>query len=185
MKTYVRWAFAAALLPLAACAEHPKPPPAPPSPPAFTDADMTFIEKAAQTNAFEIATANLATAQSHNPKIKSFAAQMVSDHTSNQDKLSGIASQHGQTLSTDLNTDEEHVLDTLKAEKGRAFDHDYAQLQVAGHRDALALFQAEAQGGSDPALKAYAAETVPTVQSHLDMAQTLEQHDHHRRRHHH
>jgi putative membrane protein len=183
MKTSRRWLFVAALLPLAACAGTPKAPPAPPSSPPLTDADATFIEKAAQTNVFEIATAKLAATQSHNPHVTSFATQLVSDHTANQDKLNAIATQHGVTLPTDPSTDEEHMLDTLKSEKAHAFDHDFIDLQVAGHRDALTLFQTEAQSGSDPALKAYAGETVPTLQSHLDMAQAMGQH-HRRYRHH-
>ncbi|MBB2202748.1 DUF4142 domain-containing protein [Gluconacetobacter tumulisoli] len=187
MKTYARWLFAASILPLAACAGAPKAPPAPPPPPPFAEADATFVEKASVANTFEIATARLADTRSHNAKVKAFAAQMVSDHSANQDKLGAIATQHGVTLPTDLSTDEEKTVDDLKAETGRKFDRDFLAVQVQGHTDALSLFQAEAQNTTDADLKSYATDTATTVQSHLDMARSLSTptHARHGRYHHH
>lgn len=182
MTKHDRWVLSAVLLPLAACATAPKPAPAPP--PALTETDATFIDKAARSNDFIIATAKLAATQARNPHVKDFAARLVSDHTASQDRLKAIADRHGTTLPDDLNTDEEHVLDSLKAEKGRAFDRDFTALQIADHNDAAPLFQAEAAGGSDPALKTYATDMQAAIQSHLDMARTLGQHGHHRRPHH-
>ncbi|GBQ89564.1 hypothetical protein AA13595_2674 [Gluconacetobacter johannae DSM 13595] len=187
MKTYARWLLAASILPLAACAEAPKAPPAPPPPPPLAAADATFVEKASVANTFEIATGRLADSRSHNAKVKAFAARLVTDHSANQDRLGGIATQHGVTLPTDLSTDEEKTLDELKAETGRKFDRDFLAVQVQAHTDALPLFQAEAQNTTDADLKSYAADTAAAVQSHLNIAQNLSPpaHPHRGRRHHH
>ncbi|GEB38122.1 hypothetical protein GLI01_21570 [Gluconacetobacter liquefaciens] len=183
MTKFTRWLPVVALLPLAACATAPKPAPMP-QPPSLTETDITFLDKAARSNDFIIAAAKLADTQARDPHVKTFAARLVTDHTASQDRLKAIADQHGTTLPDDLDTDEEHVLDSLKAEKGRAFDRDFTALQIAGHDNATQLFQAEATNGTDPALKAYATDMQADIQSHLDMAKALGQHRHHHRLHH-
>ncbi|MFW7267196.1 DUF4142 domain-containing protein [Gluconacetobacter sp. Hr-1-5] len=183
MTKHARWLPIAAFLPLAACATAPKPAPTP-SPPSLTETDITFIDRAARSNDFIIAAAKLAESQARDPHLKTFAARLVSDHTASQDRLKTIADQHGTILPDDLDTDDEHVLDSLRAENGRAFDRDFTALQIAGHDNAAPLFQAEAANGADPALKAYAADMQADIQSHLDMARTLGQHGHHHRPHH-
>lgn len=180
----LRWTWVA-LLPLAACAAQPKPPPAPPPPPPFAEADADFVGKAAHIDTFEIAISQLAASQSANPKIKSYATRTGTDHTANRDRLGTIADQHGATLPTGLTSDENDVLNRLKTEKGRAFDHDFIHIQIEGHREALPLFQTAARNATDPALKSYAADTAPVIQSHLDMATALVQHKRHHDRHHH
>ncbi|MBB2204927.1 DUF4142 domain-containing protein [Gluconacetobacter takamatsuzukensis] len=185
MTTHCRRLLFAALLPLAACANAPKPASPPASqPPALSDADTVFLEKAARSNDFIMATARLADTRSRNPRIRTFAARLVSDHAASQDRLKTIADQHGTTLPDALDTDEEHVLDSLTAEKGRNFDRDFTSLQVASHENAAPLFQAEATGGTDPALKTYAADMQAAIRSHLDMAKALGQHRPHHRPHH-
>ena len=46
--------------------------------------------------------------------------------------------------------------------------------QVQGHSDAVMLFTDYAQSGKDADLKKFATETLPTIQQHLSMAQTLQ-----------
>ena len=42
------------------------------------------------------------------------------------------------------------------------------------HQSALALFQQEAARGTDPYLKRFAADALPTLQQHLQMADAAE-----------
>ena len=72
-----------------------------------------------------------------------------------------------------LPADKQRMLTALQSASGAAFDTLYAQQQVTGHQEALALHQSFAQGGSDPNLKAVAATAVPIVQAHLDRARRL------------
>jgi len=44
---------------------------------------------------------------------------------------------------------------------------------ISDHEKAIALFQAEAKGGTDADLKAYAEKTLPKLKDHLKMAQDL------------
>ena len=46
---------------------------------------------------------------------------------------------------------------------------------IAGHTQAIALYKKEAQTATNPALKAYAQQTLPTLQKHLDAAKAIQQ----------
>jgi putative membrane protein len=57
---------------------------------------------------------------------------------------------------------------------GKQFDSVYIQqVALAGHKKAVAAFQAEADGGQNAALKKAAQKALPTIKEHLAMAQQL------------
>ena len=60
----------------------------------------------------------------------------------------------------------------LGAKSGAAFDADYAKHMTMGHTQAVALFQSAAQS-SDPELAHFAKKTLPTLQEHKRMADSL------------
>jgi hypothetical protein len=55
---------------------------------------------------------------------------------------------------------------------GEAFDRAYMREMVTGHQMMLDMFRKESQNGSDADVKAWAAKMVPSIQEHLNMAQT-------------
>ena len=61
----------------------------------------------------------------------------------------------------------------LSALSGAAFDREYMSQMVKDHTAAVALFQGQATSGADADLKNWAAKTLPTLQHHLQMAQSL------------
>ena len=65
------------------------------------------------------------------------------------------------------------MLNQLAAARGATFDVLYGQMQVASHQEAVAMFAAFAQGGTDPAMRAFAQQVLPDLQHHLAMAQRL------------
>jgi putative membrane protein len=46
--------------------------------------------------------------------------------------------------------------------------------QLSAHKTAVALFERYAKGGQNAELQTWAEQTLPTLQQHLDMAQTLD-----------
>ncbi len=188
MHRYVRWGFALAALPLAACADNPAPsaPTAPAPPPPLAAADSAFMTAAAQGGLAELQAAQLAQTMARDPKVKSYAAKLTSDHTQANAQLKQLASTKNVTLPTAPNDMEAQQITALQSLKGHRFDHEYVADQIADHQQMLQAFQAEAQGGTDPDVKAFAAAAVPTLQSHLDMANALNaRHAAHRAAHHH
>jgi putative membrane protein len=65
------------------------------------------------------------------------------------------------------------MLSQLSALSGPRFDRLYAQMQLAGHREAVALFSSYAAGGDDPRLVSFARTTLPRLRHHLAMARRL------------
>ncbi len=187
MNRYANWAFALAVLPVAACADNtPAPAPmAPPAPPPMAAADASFVTSAAQGGMTEIQEAQLALSMAHSPKVKAYANRMVSDHTMADDQLKQIVTGKGATLPADVSDAQTQEIAALKADTGRKFDRDYIADQISGHQAMLTLFQTEASSGTDADVKKFAADTLPTVQSHLDQAQKMVAHaQKHMRMHH-
>ena len=61
---------------------------------------------------------------------------------------------------------EQGQLEQLQSVEGEAFDRAYLTAQVAAHDEAVALFDVFSTQGQDSALRAFAAETLPTLQEH-------------------
>lgn len=62
------------------------------------------------------------------------------------------------------------MLNQLASARGPGFDRLYGRMQYAGHQEAVAMYSAYAQGGSDPGLRTFAQQALPTLQQHLAMA---------------
>ncbi len=104
---------------------------------------------AAATDAAEIQAANLASTKARSPRVKAFAAKMVTDHTATTQKLTAIAQSKGVTVTPALTDAQQKLEAKLEADKPRAFAHDYITGQVIGHQDAVKIFQTEIDSGQD------------------------------------
>lgn len=139
-----------------------------------TKADV-FATKLADGNMFEIEAAKLAASRSTNASVKAFAKTMSEAHqTSNRSLNTAIAASGAMiTVPTMLSKDMQDKLDDLSKADAKDFDKEYADAMVDAHQAMLNLLQRYAQDGDTPALKTFAAETAPTVQEHLNMAEGL------------
>lgn len=132
--------------------------------------DMTFANKAAMSDMFEIQAGKLAQDQAKDKDVKQFGSHMVSDHTKTSDAMKEMAQKKSMTLPTKLDSEHQQKLDKLRGVKGEQFDSAYMQGQVDAHQTAVSLFRTEAQNGKDADLKRFAEQTLPTLEQHLRMA---------------
>jgi putative membrane protein len=139
---------------------------------APTTAD--FVKEVAISDMFEIQSSTLAQDKGNAPE-KSFASQMVTDHTKTSTELKGLVSSGKVKADVPAALDSSHQskLDKLKGESGKDFSSDFDSDQVGAHKDAVSLFQRYAKGGDNPDLKDWAGKTLPALQHHLEMAQDL------------
>ena len=157
-----------------------------PPPPALSAGDTAFINTVSQADTEEINAAQLAETNSHSARVKSYAQQMVSDHTAANQKLNSIAQSKGVTPTTTPDDAHQQMMTQLQGEHGRAFDRAYIQGQIQDHQMVIQVLQNEAQTGTDPELKEFASTTLPVIQHHLQMAEALQapasgsRHMHHR-----
>jgi putative membrane protein len=134
-----------------------------------------FVKEAAISDMFEIQSNKLAQDKG-NAAQKSFASQMIADHTKTSTELKALVSS-GKVkaeVPTALDSSHQSKLDKLKGESGKDFNSDFDSMQVTAHKDAVSLFERYAKGGDNPELKPWAAKTLPTLKHHLEMAQKLD-----------
>src|SRR3954454_20676760 len=119
-----------------------------------------FRAMALQSDSFEIQSSQLARQRSRNPAVRSFAQRMIRDHSMTSQAL-------GVPPGTAVALDARHatMLNQLAPASGPAFDAAYAQMQVMAHQETVGTFAAYAQGGADPAMRAFAQQVLPSALS--------------------
>jgi len=127
----------------------------------------------ARGNMAEISLSQVAVTRSQNEAVRQFAQMMVTDHTAAGNELQTLATSKNITLPTAMDQKHQSAMTKLGGESGSEFDRDYMKQMVNDHEKILSLLQKEANSGTDADLKAFAAKTVPTVQSHLTAARSL------------
>ena len=121
--------------------------------------DQMFIKKAAKGGMMEVEMGNLAVQNAKSDDVKSFGKRMVTDHSKAGDELKSIAEKKGAKMPS------------KKPAVKWTSDKEYMDMMVKDHQADLAEFQKEAQSGSDPDVKAFAAKGAKMVSSHLKMAE--------------
>jgi len=133
--------------------------------------DNSFVTKAAEGGAAEIQMAQLAQSKATNPAVKDLANKLVADHTKANDALKPIATKDNITWPTGMSAKDQSEYNRLQALSGAEFDKEYVNYEIKDHKQDINLFQKEADHGSNPEVKAWAAENLPSLQEHLRMAQ--------------
>jgi putative membrane protein len=145
--------------------------------PSFAHAQSTedFVKKVVISDMFEIQSSQLALTKQPDADTKPFAESMISDDRKTSSELKALvdAGQVKTTLPAALDSEHQKILDELKAKDGKEFDRHYDQIQLTAHREAVALFDASSKDGESPALKRWAATTLPHLKEHLTMAEKL------------
>ena len=86
----------------------------------------------------------------------------------------GDATATGASTLVPPNAQQQAMLAELSATPaGPRFDRLYASQQIQAHQMSIAMTQAYAQGGPNPALRNYAQQALPALQMHYDHAQRL------------
>ena len=131
-----------------------------------------FVTEAAVSDMFEIQSSKMAAAKLTGAE-KSFADQMVADHTKTTTDLTQAATSASVPLPSRMDGPHQKMLDTLDGLKGDQFRKEYFSDQVSAHKDAVSLFQRYGQGGENATLKSWASKTLPALEHHLEMARGL------------
>jgi putative membrane protein len=134
-----------------------------------------FVKEAAISDMFEIQSSQLAQSKAADAGVKSFASQMVTDHSATSAELKDLVSggKVKAQLPTAMDSSHKKKLDKLQKLNGADFDKQYVSDQRSAHKTAVSLFQRYAKGGDNADLKAFAAKYLPKLQGHLKMAQDL------------
>ena len=143
--------------------------------PTLSTTDATFMTTAARGGMAEVQMGQLAERNGRSAAVKRFGQQMVSHHGQSNREMMALAQRKQITPPSGMGAEHQRIHDDLAKLRGGAFDRAYAQAMVQDHQEDLRVYQAEAQNGTDPDVKAFAARQVPILQEHLRMAQRLPQ----------
>jgi putative membrane protein len=140
---------------------------------AVDENDSRFATTAAADGMAEVNAGKIAQQKAVNPRVKSFAAMMVADHSKANDALASLAKAKNITLPAAPDADAQKKADELSKKSGKGFDKAYVAAMVEGHKKAVKLFTDASQNCKDPDLKTFAVNTLPTLKMHLDSIQAI------------
>jgi putative membrane protein len=133
-----------------------------------------FVTEAASSDMFEIEASRLALERS-DAATKTFAQQMITDHTKTSDELKAMVSggKVKAIIPAAMSSAQQNMLDDLKKLNGDDFTKQYHSDQEDVHEDAVDLFKRYGDEGDNAELKAWAAKTRPALEHHLMMAKDM------------
>ena len=135
--------------------------------------DTAFAINAAQDGNAEVKVGKLAAEKASAPDVKAFGQQMVDDHTKANDQLASVAREEHMTLPSGLTAKDEAMYNRLEKLSGVAFDKAYVADMVKDHQADVKEFEKEQRTGKDPAIKNFAAQTLPVLQEHLEKIKSI------------
>jgi predicted outer membrane protein len=140
----------------------------------LSSGDEKILKDMAMADMAEVEGGKLAQSKSQNADVKSFAQQMIDDHSQNLTQVQALAQARGVTLPTE--PDAKHKAMAAKLEKlsGDAFDKAYMKdAGVQDHKAVHAKLMTAAKKAKDPELKALVEKTEPVVAQHLKSAEQM------------
>ena len=135
--------------------------------------DTLFAATAADGGMTEVIIAEMGVKKATDPELKKFSEQMVAEHTKVNDELKALAARKGVALPTTIAVGHQFCGQNLAGLSGQEFDTAYALSQHILHLDTIAVFEAEAERGQDPDVKAFAAKTLPHIIGHTKQLEPI------------
>jgi len=136
------------------------------------DKTHNFINDAAMGGMAEVELGKLAQEKAMSQRVKNFGEMMVRDHSAANDDLKAICRQKNVTPPTDMGKHKDHYND-LSKKNGADFDKAYMKMMVDDHQDDIKAFEKIAENGTDPDVKTFASQKLPTLRKHLDSAKAI------------
>ncbi|MBV8895247.1 MAG: DUF4142 domain-containing protein [Acidobacteriaceae bacterium] len=141
--------------------------PRPPSP-------KDFVLAVSQNDQYEVLAGRVASVQGQDPRVRTFAQDMIQDHARLADDMSKAARSSGLAPpEPSLSSDQAMLLSSLQSVRGAEFDKTYARQQELAHAQAVAVMESFETAGSDPNLRREAQSALPVIRDHLKKVQQL------------
>lgn len=122
----------------------------------------------------EVAAGQLAQRRAKAVSVRTFADHMVTDHTKGNADLAAAARQANIALPTEMAPKDQDQINAMGGMADTAFDQAYIQGQIKDHQSMIELHR-QLQTVPVPALADYARTTLPKLEEHLRMAQSVDQ----------
>jgi putative membrane protein len=135
-------------------------------------ASQAFLSKAIEGNYAEVEMGKLAQKNGASDAVKSFGKMLETDHADAAQKASQVAQSLNVTPPTGPNKQQKADYDKMAKMSGAAFDKMFAEHMVKDHKKDIGAYQKAAK--AKDAAGQYAGNTLPTLQKHLETAQSIQ-----------
>lgn len=135
--------------------------------------DRKFIEEAASGGLAEVELGKLAQQKAASEPVKQFGARMVEDHGKANDELKQLAQIKGVSVPAAPDKSHRREVEKLGKLSGAEFDRQYVAHMLSDHRKDVSEFKKASESAKDDDVKAFAGKTLPTLQEHLKLVQSL------------
>ena len=141
---------------------------------AFAQSPADFINDASAKGMADIEASRLAHGKTESKEVKDYTIVVINDRTTANQHLAKLAKRLDLPIAP-----REEIADKAKelipeVKDGATFDQAYAASQVKATEEAIQQIEQEAQTTDVPEIKAFADETLPKLQNHLQMARSLQ-----------
>jgi len=134
---------------------------------------VSFMNSAAVSGLLEEQASRLAEQKSNDFRTRELAKKLAKDHAQANQELAQLAAAKNVVLPQQLDQEHQAKLQSLQSVATDQFDSNYAGLLVAGHNQAVMLFEQEAKAGQDADVRAFAQRQLPKLREHLEQMQEL------------
>ncbi len=142
--------------------------------------DPQIVGVVSAANQIDINEAKLALKKTKNDQVKQFAQQMIDDHTKLQKSVDDLAKKlnvkaEPSDISKSLHTADAAEMKKLRGLRGKAFDKEYIDHEVAYHQQVIdAASKVLIPNAQNAELKSALEGAAPLLQGHLDHAKQIQ-----------
>lgn len=129
-----------------------------------------FLQEVGKNGVAEVNMAQLGTQKAQDPQLKDVSMKLVRDHSKLDEQVKELAEKKGVSLSTEIDSKHQGMIDHISGLSGEEFDKAYAMHMVQGHKKSIAKFE-QAARSDDSDISRFAKSTLPTLRKHLAMVQ--------------
>jgi putative membrane protein len=134
-------------------------------------ADETFLKQAMEGDLAEVNMGKLAQEKTQSDGVKNFGRMLEQDHGEHSQKVQSKAQVLDVTVPQEPNATQKATYDRLSKLSGDKFDDQFVKAMVSDHKKDIGKYEKEAKSKST--LADFAKETLPTLERHLQNAETL------------
>ena len=164
-----------------------------------SNSDKNFVSDQLADGMAEVELAKVARDHAASADVKQFAQMMIDDHTKAGDQLKQIATSNSIPVDTKIDDKHQNLMDKLSKLNGGDFDKEYMSAMIDDHQDAVSDLRSRVDEnrsatdrltGKNPenpaavkpeqsdnrvtmSINEWAANTLPTVEQHLDRAKQI------------
>ena len=129
--------------------------------------------KAADGGLAEVQAGKLGEEKATHNQVKKFAALMVKDHTAANDEIKALATKLNISIPQAPSEENMKKAAEMGEKKAKEFDKDFMDMMVSDHKKTIDLFQDASDDDIDPDVKSFINNTLPKLQGHLAMADSI------------